>query len=77
MQVLLILLSRNQAEGFSFNFLFGSDYVGKTFVVHSPNIRAFLNRQLTNEDEDGRVVANQSKDVGNLNKTAVKVLKKD
>lgn len=70
-------MSRNQAEAFSFNFLFGSDYVGKTFVVHSPNIRAFLNRQLTNHDEEAGVVANQDTDADNLNKTAVKVLKKD
>ena len=32
--------------GFSFSFLFGADFLGTRFVVHTPPERGFINREV-------------------------------
>ena len=44
--MLLLQFGPHSILGFSFSFLFGADFLGTRFVVHTPPERGFINREV-------------------------------
>ena len=72
LQVLLLSLSWCQA--FTWNFFFGTDYMGKTFIVQRDPQQGLLNRQTQSKD-DTQMVKMKLEKINNINRNKSKYLR--
>ena len=73
LQVFVFLSALATSHGFSWNFFFGTDYMGKTFIVQRDPQQGLLNRQ-TQSKEDTQTVK-MKLEINNINRNKSKYLR--